>query len=329
MTMSTINNILIKRRLPDSPLTTLPILSGGELGFNEKNYTLYYGASGLGTIAIAGDGSFVNRSTSQDISGNKTFLGLTTLSSTTFSSNSLINIGSNLITNVLDPLNAQDAATKQYVDDLSSTISSDFVDRSTNQTISGNKTFEDDTTIDANLTVTGYADVTSYVDANSYKIDGTQVIDSSRNATFANISASGDLTVTGSLSVLGGVTTLETTTTIASSFSITNTGTDLALTVTQTGNTDIAKFVDDTTTALIVKNGGNVGINTDFPNEKLTVSGNISASGTIFGTNADFLGTLEVDQSATFNSSVTIVTNLSGTANSSALYNFIIDGGNF
>lgn len=44
--------IRIKRRLPNSPLNTIPALSGGELFFNEKNYTLYYGAS-AGTIALS------------------------------------------------------------------------------------------------------------------------------------------------------------------------------------------------------------------------------------------------------------------------------------
>lgn len=56
--MSTPNIILIKRRLANSPLgiTTLP-LTGGELGFNEVNNTLYYGSS-AGVIDIAGPGSY-------------------------------------------------------------------------------------------------------------------------------------------------------------------------------------------------------------------------------------------------------------------------------
>ena len=48
--------IRIKRRLPNSPLDTIPALSGGELFFNEKNSNLYYGAS-AGTISINQNGN--------------------------------------------------------------------------------------------------------------------------------------------------------------------------------------------------------------------------------------------------------------------------------
>lgn len=328
--MSTINSILIKRRLPDSALTSLPILSGGELAFSEKNYTLYYGASGLGTIAIGGDGAFVNRTTSQTVDGDKTFNGTTTLSSTTFAANSIVDGGANKITNILDPENPQDAATKQYVDDLESSISTNFVDRSTNQTVSGEKTFEDNLTINADAIINGTLDVSSSIDANSYSIDGNEVISSSRNATFADVTATGNITISGNLIVQGETTTINTSVTTTSAFDITNNGTGPALIVTQVdGSSDVAKFNDALTTALVIKGSGNVGINTDTPNEKLTVSGNISASGNVYGTNADFLGTLDVDQAVTFGSTLTITSNITGTANSSQLINFIIDGGSF
>lgn len=328
--MSTINSILIKRRLPDSILTDLPVLSGGELAFSEKNYTLYYGASGLGSIAIGGDGAFVNRTTSQTIDGDKTFNGTTTLSSTTFAANSIIDGGANKITNILDPENAQDVATKQYVDNLQSTIAGDFVDRSTNQTVSGEKTFEDNLTINADAIINGTLDVSSSIDANSYTIDGTEVISSSRNATFADVTATGNVTVSGNLIVQGETTTINTSVTTTSAFDITNNGTGPALIVTQVdGTSDVAKFNDASTTALIIKGDGNVGINTDTPTEKLTIVGNVTASGNVYGTNADFLGTLDVDQAVTFGSSLTISTNITGTANSSQLFNFIIDGGSF
>jgi hypothetical protein len=328
--MSTINSILIKRRLPDSILTTLPILSGGELAFSEKNYTLYYGASGLGTIAIGGDGAFVNRTTSQTVDGDKTFNGTTTLSSTTFASNSVINGGANKITNILDPQNAQDAATKQYVDNLQSTISANFVDRSTNQTVSGEKTFEDNLTINADAIINGTLDVGSSIGANSYTIDGYEVIASNRSATFTDVTATGNVTISGNLVVQGETTTINTSVTTTSAFDITNNGTGPALIVTQVdGSSDVAKFNDASTTALIIKGDGNVGINTNTPNEKLTVIGNITASGNVFGTNADFIGTLDVDQRVSFGSSLTITSNITGTANSSQLINFIIDGGSF
>jgi hypothetical protein len=278
------NTILIKRRLPDSLLDALPVLSGGELAFNEKNTTLYYGASSaLGTtaIAIGGDGSFVNRTTAQTISGNKTFVNLTTLSSTTFSTNSVINVSSNTITNVGTPVNGTDAATKQYVLDQQSSIAGDFVNRTDAQDVSGVKTFFDNSIFRKNLTIVG------------------------------------------NLSVLGDSTVVDTIVTATSAISITNAGTGPALTVTQTGANDIATFYDDATTALIIKDGGNIGIGINTPPEKLTVVGNVSATGNIFGVNGTFIGGLRVTQGATF------VSNISGTQGSSQLYDFIIDCGSF
>lgn len=280
--MSTINTILIKRRLPDSPLNTLPSLSGGEIGYNEKTSTLFYGASGLGSIPIAGAGAFVDRTTSQTIEGDKTFSGLTTLSSVTVSSNSTLDLGGNILTNIGTPVNDTDASTKLYVDDLAGSIAQNFVDITNNQTISGEKSFEDNTFVNANL------DVEGYVQANSYTINGTEVIDSSRNATFVDITASGNVIVTGDLTVEGNTTTINTSVTTTSAFDIINSGTGPALEVTQTGEQAVAAFYDDSNIALFIdgKTGtpGYVGVGTSTPNQKLTVSGNISASGNIYST---------------------------------------------
>ena len=169
-----------------------------------------------------------------------------------------------------------------------------FVSRTLSQDVSGTKTFKDTTIFDDAVTINSTLDVSSSIEANSYTIDGTEVIDSSRNATFADINASGNLTVTGNLSVLGDVTSIETTTTVASAFSITNVGSGPALTVTQEGASDIATFYDDANTALIIKDGGNVGINTAAPNKTLTVNGEVSATGTVFAS-----GGLEVGSGAT------------------------------
>ncbi len=93
----------------------------------------------------------------------------------------------------------------------------------------------------------------------------------------------GDLTINGNLSALGTTTQIDTQVYVTSAVSVTNSGTGPALTVKQTGAQDIATFFDDSNTALIIKDGGNVGIGTTAPNEKLTVSGNISASGSYYG----------------------------------------------
>ncbi len=304
--MSTINTILIKRRLADSVLNSLPVLSGGELAFSEKNNTLYYGATG-GALAIGGDGAFVSRTLNQNILGDKVFLGYTTLSSTTFSTNSLIDVGGNLLTNVAYPSANNDAASKVYVDDLAANINADFVDRTTAQTISGVKTFFD------NAIFQKYIDVTDYVSTSAYKIDSTVVIDNDKNASFANIDASGNLTVQGDFKVYGASSVIETTVTATSAFSVTNSGSGPALTITQTGANDIATFLDDSTTALIIKDGGNVGVGTATPNAKLTVAGSLSASGAINGASTlDIAGattlasTLNVTGASTLNSTLAV-----------------------
>lgn len=69
-------------------------LNIGELYFDFLNNVLYYGTSN-GNISIGGVGEYVNRSTEQSISGNKTFLGSV---------------------EVQTPLQDKNPATKLYVD---------------------------------------------------------------------------------------------------------------------------------------------------------------------------------------------------------------------
>lgn len=91
----------------------------------------------------------------------------------------------------------------------------------------------------------------------------------------------GDVLVYGNLSANGDITFTNTLFTTTSALSITNTGTGPALVVTQTGAQDVASFYDDVNLALVIKDGGNVGIGTKTPNETLTVVGNISATGSL------------------------------------------------
>jgi hypothetical protein len=97
----------------------------------------------------------------------------------------------------------------------------------------------------------------------------------------------GTINFTGNLNVAGSATFHNTDYTTTSSISVTNTGTGPALIVNQTGEEAIAAFYDDNSIALYIdgKTGTNgyVGIGTSTPNEKLTVVGNISATGTIIG----------------------------------------------
>lgn len=271
------NIIQIKRRLKSSLQTGIPSLSSGELAYNEKTDELYYGGE-FGTITIAGSGSFVDRKSNQTVAGNKTFSGLTTLSSTTFSDNSVLDFGGNVLTNVGYPVLSSDAATKQYVVDTYIPISSsgDYVNRTTNQDISGVKSFysdaifKEDVSVDKNLTVTG-----------NLSVLGTQVVVNTQTINISGISTQID---------------------------VVNNGTDTGITVNQTGEQDVAEFKDDGATALVIKGNaatpGYVGIGTATPNEKLTVVGSISATEDIFARNGDFTGTLDVDGATTLGSTL-------------------------
>lgn len=290
--MSTINTILIKRRLASSNLNSIPSLSGGELAFSEKNNTLYYGSE-TGTLEIGGSGAYLTRNTTQTASGDKTFTGSTTLSSTTFSSNSIIDVGNNKIINLAEPSSSTDATTRNYVDNAISTLAS-----------SGG-------TATTSLSTEVYNTFVKLTDNRAVNLTGGLTVNTV-NAT-GNASVGGNLTVTGDLSVLGATTTIETTTTMTSAFAVTNAGSGPALTVTQTGSNDIATFYDDASTALIIKDGGNVGVGTATPNAKLTVAGSLSASGAINGAstldvsgNTNLGGSLTVTGASTLNSTLAV-----------------------
>jgi hypothetical protein len=98
----------------------------------------------------------------------------------------------------------------------------------------------------------------------------------------------GNTTIHGNLSVCGDETVLRTIISTTSALSVVNHGTGPALWVQQTGvNEPIAEFIDKEGGRILFDDGGNVGINTNVPNEKLTVAGNISARGGLSATGSD------------------------------------------
>jgi hypothetical protein len=97
-----------------------------------------------------------------------------------------------------------------------------------------------------------------------------------------DIVSMGTLT-TSNLVVIGEYTTLNTVTSNTENMVINNAGTGPALKVIQTGVEDIALFMDDDNVAMMIADGGFVGIGTGEPSQALEVIGNIKASGSITG----------------------------------------------
>ena len=277
-------------------------LSGGELAFNEVDTTLYYG-SNAGVIAIGGDGAFVNRTSAQSVSGVKTFEDGIILPNSPVNSTDGANKGyvdteiDSLSAAMQTDINNLESNTNTAISSLSAELKGDIGTLETNltttivavssdlQTQINNLNTSSTTAVDS-LSTEVYNTFVKLTDDRAVTLTGgldvTGNLDSDTINTTGNVGVGGSLTVTGDLTVLGAFSQLETTTTVTSAFSVVNSGSQTALTVEQTGSFDIAEFIDDGATALIIKDGGNVGIGTAAPNEKLTVSGNISASGTIY-----------------------------------------------
>ena len=104
-------------------------------------------------------------------------------------------------------------------------------------------------------------------------LEGSLSVDD--NVYVNNTLITSNLEISGDLKIMGSINTIDTNVILAERFAISNEGSGPALQVTQFGNTDIVHFVDDSQTAFIIKDGGNVGVNIDNPTEKMTVNGNV------------------------------------------------------
>jgi hypothetical protein len=100
-------------------------------------------------------------------------------------------------------------------------------------------------------------------------------------------------TISGSLSVLGTLTYIDTSVAVTSAMYIDTASSETALRVTQSGPGDAIRVEDSAnpdTTPFIVKSDGLVGVGTADPNQKLTVVGNVSATGSYYGDGSTLTG---------------------------------------
>ncbi len=132
----------------------------------------------------------------------------------------------------------------------------------------------------------------------------------------STLTIGGSAVIQGDLTVDGTFTCLNTQVTVTSAFEICNCGTGPALYAEQEGtNCAIACFVDAEGGTIIFDDGGNVGIGTSSPSEKLTFVGNLSGIG-----NSTIIGTSNVSGLATFDGGIT-ATLVTGTDNSVVVSN--------
>lgn len=224
------NTIRIKRRAAAGGAGAPSSLANAELAFNESTNILYYGtgtggAGGTATsvIAIAGNGAFVDLSTSQTIGGTKTFSSTiqgsisgnagTATTWATARNLSLTGDGTATLASVDGSANVSAALTLATVNSNVGTFTKVTVNAKGLVTAATAATLADLGTTTANFSMNGYkitnlADPTSDQDAaTKYYVDsvaqGLDVKASVKAATTANITLSGAQTIDG-VSIVAG-----------------------------------------------------------------------------------------------------------------------------
>ena len=125
------------------------------------------------------------------------------------------------------------------------------------------------------LDVTGNTKVSSNLYVMSKMGVGTSNITTASNVI---LHIAGNTRIEGNLDVNGIYNTINTDVQLTDQFTVSNNGTGPALKVYQMGAQPVADFYDDTTLAMRIADGGNVGIGTSNPAYKLDVNGTVNAT---------------------------------------------------
>jgi hypothetical protein len=263
--MSQINTILIKRRTSGQPGAPTS-LSGGELAFNEVNSVLYYGSQN-GVIPIGGSGEYATNSLVSSVSTNLIHSTNSLVSSVSADLSSQIGTLDLRVTNEVSTLNSTVASVSSTLDakiDAQIAAVIDFAPDALNTLNELASALGDDQNFASNL-VTTLGNV---------------------NSTVASVSA----TLTSNVSeISGNYLDKRTGGTINGNLNVNNKITAIS---------GLEVFANSGSTTFFVSSGV-VGINTKTPNEALTVSGNISASGLIYGDGSRLTGIVAGDTAAT------------------------------
>jgi hypothetical protein len=275
------NVIRIKRRSGTGATGAPSSLKNAELAYNEADDTLYYGKGSDGSgdatsiPAIAGSGAYVTKSTTQTISGDKTFSGVVIVPA---------------------PTSNTHAATKKYVDDSVSAVSGSITvagDSGSSQTVS----LSDTLTISGG---TGLSSVAGATDTVTINLDNTAVTAGNYGSATAvstfTVDAQGRLTAAGTANIAIASTAVtdfaEAVADAVGAMVSSNTESGISVTYDDTDNTldfDVADFTltlgGDLTGNVTVTNLGDATLNA-------TIAANSVALGT------DTTGNYMVDVSA-------------------------------